>query len=72
MAVAQAKLAAVEARTEGLSFAANGWLGQARSRALVRLQAMGLPGRRDEYWRYTEPTTLHGARGAAGRAVRSG
>ena len=30
----------------------------ARERALARLQSMGLPGKRDEYWRYTDPATL--------------
>ena len=30
----------------------------ARSRALTRLQTMGLPGKRDEYWRYTDPSSL--------------
>ena len=30
----------------------------ARQAALARLQATGLPGRRDEYWRYTDPATL--------------
>ena len=30
----------------------------ARVRALTRLQALGLPGKRDEYWRYTDPTSL--------------
>ena len=30
----------------------------ARRRALARLQASGLPGKRDEYWRYTDPTSL--------------
>ncbi len=30
----------------------------ARADALARLQAMGLPGKRDEYWRYTDPASL--------------
>ncbi len=29
-----------------------GWLAAARADALSRLRAMGLPARRDEYWRY--------------------
>ncbi|MBC7479816.1 MAG: Fe-S cluster assembly protein SufD, partial [Pseudorhodobacter sp.] len=29
-----------------------------RAAALTRLQAMGLPGKRDEYWRYTDPVSL--------------
>lgn len=32
--------------------------GRARKQALTRLTAMGLPGRRDEYWRWTSPTDL--------------
>jgi Fe-S cluster assembly protein SufD len=33
-------------------------LDAARARALDRVQAMGLPHRRDEYWRYTDPASL--------------
>ena len=35
-----------------------GWLAAARKDALGRLEAVGLPGRRDEYWRYTNPARL--------------
>ena len=31
----------------------------ARAQALDRLHAMGLPGKRDEYWRYTDPSSLN-------------
>ena len=58
MNLAKAKQDALTARLAGLSFAAGGWLGAARSEALARLGAMGLPGKRDEYWRYTDPTGL--------------
>ncbi|MCB2135552.1 MAG: SufD family Fe-S cluster assembly protein [Rhodobacteraceae bacterium] len=34
------------------------WASEARKSALARLAAMGLPGRRDEYWKWTDPTTL--------------
>ncbi len=34
------------------------WATQARQSARARLVDMGMPGRRDEYWRYTDPTTL--------------
>ena len=34
------------------------WARAARRSALSRLRAMGLPGRRDEYWKYTNPATL--------------
>ena len=35
------------------------WATSARGDALKRLQAMGLPGRRDEYWRFTRPDDLN-------------
>jgi Fe-S cluster assembly protein SufD len=34
------------------------WLAIARKDALARLRAMGLPNRRDEYWKYTAPQSL--------------
>ncbi len=34
------------------------WATEARQAALARVNAMGLPGRRDEYWKYTDPTNL--------------
>ena len=34
------------------------WSNDARHGAVARLEAMGLPGKRDEYWRYTDPSTL--------------
>lgn len=58
MALAQGKQEALAARIAGLSFAPQGWLGSARAQALARLTAMGLPGKRDEYWRYTDPASL--------------
>ena len=33
-------------------------LAHARAAAAQRLAAAGLPGKRDEYWRYTDPATL--------------
>ncbi|MDP4031915.1 MAG: SufD family Fe-S cluster assembly protein [Pseudorhodobacter sp.] len=59
MALAAAKSDALSARIAGLSLRPGGWLGAARAEALVRLTAMGLPGRRDEYWRFTDPTALN-------------
>ncbi|QYZ70999.1 Fe-S cluster assembly protein SufD [Neotabrizicola shimadae] len=61
MALPQAKQDQLSARIAGLSFAPGGWLGAARAEALSRLAGMGLPGRRDEYWRYTDPAPLTGA-----------
>jgi Fe-S cluster assembly protein SufD len=58
MALPQAKQDALSARIAGLTFAREGWLGAARGEALARLSAMGLPGKRDEYWRYTDPASL--------------
>ncbi|SEM80066.1 Fe-S cluster assembly protein SufD [Gemmobacter aquatilis] len=58
MAVAQAKLDAAAARLAALSLPQTGWSAAARHDAAARLQAMGMPGKRDEYWRYTDPTSL--------------
>ncbi|PTX48658.1 Fe-S cluster assembly protein SufD [Gemmobacter caeni] len=58
MAVAEAKRDAAEARLSALALPQGGWAGAARAEALARLRAMGLPGRRDEYWRYTDPSSL--------------
>ncbi len=58
MAVAQAKADALAARVDGLSAGGTGWLGVARRDASARLAQMGLPSKRDEYWRYTDPASL--------------
>ena len=58
MAVAQAKQDALGARIAGLTLAKNGWQAAPRAEALERLAAMGLPVKRDEYWRYTDPKGL--------------
>lgn len=58
MALPQAKTDALQARTATLTAQGTGWLGSARRDAEARLAAMGLPGKRDEYWRYTDPTSL--------------
>ena len=34
------------------------WADSARKSALMRVQEMGLPHRRDEYWKYTDPSSL--------------
>ena len=59
MAVAETKQNALAARVEVLSPPKGGFTAAARADAMDRLYAMGLPGRRDEYWRYTDPTTLN-------------
>lgn len=59
MALTQQKLDATEARLAGLDLPEAGtWLSTARSNALSRLRAMGMPHRRDEYWKYTRPDSL--------------
>jgi Fe-S cluster assembly protein SufD len=57
----KARADVLSARIAGLSFAPGGWLGDAREQALSRLGRMGLPARRDEYWRYTDPADLNAA-----------
>lgn len=58
----EAKLAATEAQLSGRELpASSGWLQRAREAALGRLKAMGLPEKRDEYWRFTDPSRLAGA-----------
>ncbi len=59
MALPQTKLDATEARLAALSLPTGpAWLTELREAALGRVRAMGLPGRRDEYWKYTRPDTL--------------
>ncbi len=55
MAVAKAKTD----RLVAISIPSGGaWVTTARETALDRLQTMGLPDRRDEYWKYTRPERL--------------
>ena len=56
MGLVQVKQDQLAARLAGLTLPAG--LDVARGAALARLQAMGLPGKRDEYWRYTDPGSL--------------
>ncbi len=59
MAVSQRKLDATEARLSAMALPKGGaWLTEARETALARVRDMGLPARRDEYWKYTRPDTL--------------
>lgn len=58
MAVANLKQDVTEARIAGLTLPEGGCLEAARRDGLARLRAMGLPHRRDEYWKYTRPDTL--------------
>ena len=59
MALAQAKADLTDARLDGLTVPNGaGWASEARADALARVRAMGLPTRRDEYWKYTNPAAL--------------
>ena len=55
MALAKLKSDATEARLAGLTVPAG--LDTARKDALSRVIAMGLPHKRDEYWKYTDPAS---------------
>ncbi|MAQ82455.1 MAG: Fe-S cluster assembly protein SufD [Maritimibacter sp.] len=62
MALPQVKQDATNARLSALSLPEGaGWVTAAREDALSRVQAMGLPTRRDEYWKYTRPDLLTAA-----------
>ncbi|TRW95436.1 SufD family Fe-S cluster assembly protein [Paracoccus sp. M683] len=50
---------ALAARLDALAVPKGGFTAAARADALARLQAMGLPGPRDEYWRYTDPKAFN-------------
>jgi Fe-S cluster assembly protein SufD len=58
MALPQLKQDATEARITTLDLPDAGWTADLRKAALARVRQMGLPDRRDEYWKYTQPDTL--------------
>ncbi|MFP7672852.1 SufB/SufD family protein [Marivita sp. S0852] len=58
MALPQVKQDATDARLAAMKLPEGGWSDAARQDALSRVQAMGLPSGRDEYWKYTKPDTL--------------
>ncbi|GAA6178721.1 SufD family Fe-S cluster assembly protein [Shimia sp. NS0008-38b] len=59
MAALAKKQEAAAARLDTMSLPVGGqWASEARKTALARLTEMGLPDRRDEYWRYTRPDSL--------------
>ena len=47
-----------EDRLAAMVLPTNGWTDAARKAALARLRDMGMPNRRDEYWKFTRPDTL--------------
>ncbi len=59
MAVANLRQSQTEARLDTVTVPdCAGWSQAARKDALARVRAMGLPQRRDEYWKFTRPDTL--------------
>lgn len=58
MALPERKQSATELRLAGLKLPAGGCTDATRESALARVRAVGLPSRRDEYWKYTRPDTL--------------
>ncbi|TCL09413.1 Fe-S cluster assembly protein SufD [Shimia isoporae] len=59
MSAVAKNIEATTARLEGMNLPAGGkWATEAREAALARVREMGLPERRDEYWKYTRPDTL--------------
>ena len=59
MAALAKKIEATTARLEEMTLPSSGqWATEAREAALSRVRDMGLPERRDEYWKYTRPETL--------------
>ncbi len=59
MALSQVKLDATEERLTALGLVIDGgWTAGARAEAVARVRQMGLPGARDEYWKYTKPSRL--------------
>lgn len=56
---------ALEARLAALTLPQGGFAAAARRDALARLQEMGLPGPRDEYWRYTDPRPFNAPQATA-------
>ena len=59
MAVANPKTDLTDARLAALDVPAGAsWALEARQAARARVRSMGLPGRRDEYWKFTDPSSL--------------
>ncbi len=59
MALAKMKADATAARLADVSLPDGAaWANAARASAMDRVRQMGLPTKRDEYWKYTDPSTL--------------
>ena len=62
MALAQMKMDLTEARLAAVSVPEGAaWGNAVRADALARVRQMGLPTKRDEYWKYTDPASLTAA-----------
>ena len=61
MALAQVKQDRLASYTAGMAVLNSGWSAVARADAFARLSVLGLPDKRDEYWRYTDPAPLTSA-----------
>ncbi|WP_372885026.1 Fe-S cluster assembly protein SufD [Shimia sp.] len=72
MALDDRKRTATEERLAAMVLPEVGCTKEAREKALARLQAMGLPQRRDEYWKYTRPDTLTQPAAPAAAVFKSG
>ncbi len=58
MTATASQTTATEDRLSALTMPESGWSTSARKAALARVREMGLPDRRDEYWKFTRPDTL--------------
>ena len=58
MALKQQNFDLIASAKSQLSNANAGWSHEARKSALSRLENIGLPSNRDEYWKYTNPAEL--------------
>jgi len=59
MGLADVKQSTLETRQEALgTVPSTGWSAAIRADAVSRLAQVGLPSKRDEYWKYTDPTVL--------------
>lgn len=63
------RIDATEARIATLTLPSGGFSAHARADALARLRAAGLPVRRDEYWKFTDPAALNAPEASAAGAM---
>ncbi len=66
------KMTPLEARLAALGPLSGAAFGAARAAARARLGAMGLPGKRDEYWRWTDASALNAAQPPAAAPFEAG